>query len=121
MFEDAAGELWDVRLRLGGVARLRLAGVLDLNAVCRERTLGEWLSSSVEPVLRAAWTLLEVREPFARWLKRFDPPSALRLRGALFASFLDFFRKGFRTTKAEAPNRTCEATGSSESAGNWRA
>ncbi len=110
MFEDATGELWDLRLTLHGVGRLRRDGCLDLNALIRDGgSLHDWLSGSLVNVLRAGW-LLAGRLRFTEWTERFDGEAANRLKVALVRAVLEFLPEssGDNETRGPEPDRRGE-------------
>ena len=120
MFEDARGDLWEIRLRLPDLARLRLDGCLDLNAVANvDDGLRDWLfGRSLKPLLRAAWMLVASgRIGFAEWVDRMDAPAVQRLQQAMARALADFFRNGSGASRLR-PRRTGKARGSSGRDGN---
>ncbi|MFO0806034.1 MAG: hypothetical protein U0791_23255 [Gemmataceae bacterium] len=90
MFEDANGDRWELRLTLADVSRLRIDGCLDLNALVRDGSLGEWLDGDLASVLRAGWMLAKGRGRFKAWVEACDGPAVLRMKTALAKSVLEF-------------------------------
>ncbi len=107
MFEDAAGELWPVRLTLEGVGRLRRDGCLDLNALIRDGgSLHDWLGGLAN-VLRAGWVLAGRPGRWAEWPDRFDVEVVQRLKTALVNTVLEFLPEssGESETRGAEPDR----------------
>ena len=108
MFEDGHGDLWPSRLALADVAKLRLAGCLDLNELARTGELSEWLGD-LGPVIRAAWMLAGWPMRLTEWIDRMDGEAVQRMQLAIAKAILDFFpeRSGEGEQKASAePDRS---------------
>lgn len=113
MFEDATGRVWELRLTLVDVPRLRLDGCLDLNDLLRGGDLRAWLDGSLADVLRAGWMLARPRMRFAAWVDRCgDPEVLVRLKLALATAVMEFLPAAMDGDNSEAggaePDRSGE-------------
>lgn len=91
MFEDASGDVWEVRLLLSDLSRLRLDGCLDANELLRGGDLRAWLDGPLASVLRAGWLLARAKMRFAEWVDRCgDPEAVLRLKASLALAVMEF-------------------------------
>lgn len=109
MFEDGHGDLWPSRLALADVAKLRLAGCLDLNELARTGELSDWLSD-LGPVIRAAWILAGRPTRLTDWIDRMDGEAVQRMQVAVAKGILDFFpersREGESEKSSSEPDRS---------------
>jgi hypothetical protein len=98
-----------VRLDLGTVARLRTAGVFDLNALARDGGgLARFVGDDLAGVLHAAWVTLGGPGDLAGWLTGQTGEDAARHRAAFAAALAEFMpeREGDDAPRGTPPEHT---------------